>query len=109
MAVMNSVAVLHYRRRADSFLRAAGDLEILERDAHAPAIGLLSVHGCIALADAVIVALSGRRTAADDHHEAARTLRTLTRSPHGVGWAGLRRVCRRLGRSRLLPVGQVPG
>ncbi len=75
MSVMNPAVVLHYRRRADSFLHAAGDLEVLEREAHAPAIGLLSVHGCIALADAVLVALQGMRAAGEDHREAARRLR----------------------------------
>jgi hypothetical protein len=75
MAVMNPGVVVHYRRRAHSFQHAARDLDDLERNAHAPAIGLLSVHGCIAMADAIIVALSGQRTAGDDHRDAARTLR----------------------------------
>jgi hypothetical protein len=75
MSVTEPAIVLHYRRRADSFLRAAGDLEVLDRVAHAPAIGLLSVHGCIALSDAVLVALQGPRVFEEDHREAARRLR----------------------------------
>lgn len=67
--------MLHYRERADSFSRTIKDLEILDRDAHAPAIGLLSIHGSIALADAVLVAVEGTRAKGEDHSEAARKLR----------------------------------
>ena len=67
--------VLHYRHRADSFHRAARDLEQLEPTAYAPAIGLLAVHACIALADAVLVAVGEKQNRADDHGEAARRLR----------------------------------
>jgi hypothetical protein len=35
-----------------------------------------SVHGCIALADAVLVAASGERVTDDDHAEVGRPLRT---------------------------------
>lgn len=48
-----------------------------------PAIGLLSVHSCIALADAVLVAVEGRWTKAEDHAEAARRLRE---------WCGAKRL-----------------
>ncbi|KYF67116.1 hypothetical protein [Sorangium cellulosum] len=66
---------LHYRHRADSFYRAAQDLEILEAMEHAAAIGLLAVHGCIALADALVMAAEGERPRGDDHGQAARRLR----------------------------------
>ncbi len=83
VTVMSPTTVLLYRRRADSFLRAAGDLATLESDVYAPAIGLLSVHSCIALADAVLVAVEGRRSKAEDHAEAARRLR---------GWCSAKRL-----------------
>jgi len=75
VSVKSPATVLRYRGRADSFSRTIKDLEILDRDAHAPAIGLLSVHGSIALADAVLVAIEGARPTGDDHGEAARRLR----------------------------------
>jgi hypothetical protein len=80
---MSPSTVLHYRQRADSFLRAAGDLATLDPGNYAPAIGLLSVHSCIALADAVLVAVEGRWTKAEDHAEAARRLRE---------WCGAKRL-----------------
>jgi len=67
--------VVHFRRRAEAFARAADDLQILDREAHAPAIGLLSVHGSIALADAVLAAVAPVRPKAEDHADAARRLR----------------------------------
>ncbi len=75
MSVKSPAIVLHYRERAESFSRTIKDLEILDRDAHAPAIGLLSVHGSIALADAVLVAVEGARSKGEDHGDAARRLR----------------------------------
>ncbi len=77
VTALHPATVLHFRERADSFLGAAVELEILDPSAHAPAIGLLSVHGCIALADAVLVAVEGTRAKGDDHAEAARRLRAL--------------------------------
>lgn len=67
--------VRHYRARAESFYHAAQDLDDLDSEGHAPAIGLLSVHGCIALADAVLVASSGDRLRNEYHAEAVRQLR----------------------------------
>ena len=67
--------VRHYRARAESFYHAAQDLDVLDSEGHAPAIGLLSVHGCIALADAVLVASSGDRLRNENHAEAVRQLR----------------------------------
>jgi hypothetical protein len=72
---MKPATVLHYRERGDSFLHAAVDLNILEDERHAPAIGLLAVHACIALADAILVAVEGVRAQGADHAEAARRLR----------------------------------
>lgn len=89
VSVLSPAAVLHYRERADSFLHAAADLEILDRDRHAPAIGLLSVHGCIALADAVLVAFEGARGKGDDHGEAARRLRAWC-SAKGLADGGIK-------------------
>jgi hypothetical protein len=40
-----------------------------------PAIGLLAVHACIALADAVLVAVGEKQAKLEDHGEAARRLR----------------------------------
>jgi hypothetical protein len=67
--------VLHYHQRAESFYHAARDLDDLDADAHAPAVGLLSVHSCIALADALLIAAQGDRPRGDDHADAARQLR----------------------------------
>jgi hypothetical protein len=75
VSVQKPTTVLHYRQRAESFYRAAQDLDVLDAGAHAPAVGLLSVHGCIALADALLVAAEGERPRGDDHAEAARQLR----------------------------------
>lgn len=75
VSVTNPATVLHYRERGDSFLHAAVNLDILDHDAHGPAIGLLAVHACIALADAILVAVEGERAQGQDHGEAARRLR----------------------------------
>ena len=81
--------MLHFRRRAAAFLRAANDLDILDREAHAPAIGLLAVHGSIALADAVLAALTGDSPRAENHVDAARRLRAWC-SAKGLPDGGLR-------------------
>lgn len=72
---MKPTIVLHYRERAESFHQAAVELDILDHERHGPAIGLLSVHACIALADAVLVSVTGERAQGQDHGEAARRLR----------------------------------
>lgn len=72
---MKPAVVLHYRERGDRFYRAAVDLDDLDHELYAPAIGLLAVHACIALADAVLVAMEGERAQGEDHREAARRLR----------------------------------
>lgn len=86
MHVQKPAIVLHYRQRADSLFRAARDLEQLDAPAYAPAIGLLSVHGCIAMADALLVATEGERSRGEEHAEAARRLRawcSTKRVPEG--------------------------
>lgn len=75
MSVQKPTIVLLYRRRADSFFGAARDLDVLAADIHGPAIGLLAVHGCIALADAVLIAAEGVKAMGEDHGESARRLR----------------------------------
>jgi hypothetical protein len=78
VSVQKPAIVLVYRRRADSFFGAARDLEQLEAiadESYWPAIGLLAVHGCIALADAVLIAVEGTKGAGDNHGESARRLR----------------------------------
>lgn len=75
MAAMNPPIVLHYRGRAESFLHSVKHLAELDAEEHGPSIGLLSVHGCVALADAILVALEGSRIITDNHAEAARRLR----------------------------------
>jgi len=87
--MMIGAAVQHYRRRAAGFLGAANDLDILDREGHAPAIGLLSVHGSIALADAVLVAVAGDHSRADDHADSARKLRAWC-SAKGIAEGGLK-------------------
>lgn len=74
--------MLHYRERADGFFRAARDLVLMDAPAYAPAIGLLSVHGSIALADALLVATEGERTKGEEHAEAARRLRAWCSAKH---------------------------
>ncbi|AUX22425.1 uncharacterized protein SOCEGT47_029280 [Sorangium cellulosum] len=83
MSPQKPAIVLHYRERADSFHRAARDLAMLDPPAYAPAIGLLAVHACIALADAVLVAVGEKQARAEDHGEAARRLR---------GWCSARKL-----------------
>jgi hypothetical protein len=75
VSVQKPTVVLRYRKRADSFYHAVQELYILEPERHAPAVGLLSVHGCIALADALLVAAEGEPPRGDDHAAAARQLR----------------------------------
>ena len=88
-AVTGDQTVLHFRRRADGFVRAADDLHTLDREAHAPAIGLLSVHGCIALADAVLAAVQGDRARVENHADAARNLRAWC-SARGIAGGGVK-------------------
>ncbi len=76
VSVQKPGIVLHYRNRANGFFCAARDLEQLDAPAYAPAIGLLAVHGCIAMADAILVATDGERSKGEEHAEAARRLRT---------------------------------
>ncbi len=75
--------VRHYRQRAESFYSAARDLHDLQEAIYAHAIGLLSVHGCIALADALLVAAEGQRPRGDDHADAVRQLR---------GWCSAKKI-----------------
>lgn len=75
VSVQRPTIVVHYCRRADSFFNAARDLDVLDQAAHGPAIGLLAVHGCIALADALLVSVEGARPSGADHAEAVRRLR----------------------------------
>ena len=86
MEVKNPNLVLHYRRRADSIFAAARDLVALESDDpdYLPAVGVLAVHGCIALADALLVATEGSRSISDDHATAARTLKKWCSSTRTV-------------------------
>ncbi len=86
MDVKKPQLVLHFRQRADDFYRAAKDLGDLEESVYAPAIGLLSIHGCIALADALLVATDGERPKGEDHAAAARKLRdTCSKASKEVG------------------------
>lgn len=75
VSVQKPATVRHYRERADCFFRAAQELDILEPATHAPAVGLLSVHGCIAMADALLIANTGERPRGNNHESAARQLR----------------------------------
>jgi hypothetical protein len=75
VSVQRPATVRHYWERADSFRRAAELLYEYDPAAYAPAVGLLSVHGCIALADALLVAAEGQRPRGEDHAQAARQLR----------------------------------
>ncbi|MBI5532088.1 MAG: hypothetical protein HY898_05185 [Deltaproteobacteria bacterium] len=76
MDVRNPSIVLHYRHRADSLFCAARDLSTLNADLYGPALGVIAVHGAIALADALLVACEGDRSRCDDHREAARRIRS---------------------------------
>lgn len=73
---MRPTVMFHFRSRADAFYRAAGDLSVIDELAHAAAIGLLAIHGCIALADAALVAVEGTQNVSQDHADAARRLRS---------------------------------
>jgi hypothetical protein len=89
VSVKKPTVVLVYRRRADSFFGAARDLDVLAADVHGPAIGLLAVHGCIALADAVLISVEGEKGTGDDHAEAARRLRKCC-SARGIEEGGVK-------------------
>jgi len=82
--------VSHFRHRAASFYAAARDLTELNtvEDPYSAAIGLLAIHGCIAMADALLVSSEGQRGSAD-HSEAARRLRSWC-SAHGLEARGIK-------------------
>jgi hypothetical protein len=87
VSVQKPTVVLHFQRRANNFHRTANDLTLLDRSAYAPAIGLLSVHACIALTDALLVSVGQKQAKPDDHGEAARRLRawcSATQVPEGA-------------------------
>jgi len=95
-SIEQSSEVRHFRARADSFFAAARDLSELEPTEEAsgthsyrPAVGLLAVHCCIALADAVLVATEGERGKGQDHAEAARRLDSLC-TVHKIDRRGLK-------------------
>ncbi len=78
MDIQKPAMVQHFLQRAKSFQSAAHDLLELRSVAQAdymPAIGLLSVHGCIALADALLVASGEQRSKESNHQDAAKRLR----------------------------------
>lgn len=76
-----------YRHRADSFYESA---QLLDLDsAYGPAVGLLAVHGGIALTDAVLVAQEGSRSKDEDHGVAAGALERLCAS-RGLDQAGVK-------------------
>lgn len=98
MTLRRAQVVLHYLRRAERFYRSAGDLMILDKDQHGDSIGLLSVHACIALTDALLASADanepGKR---DDHASAARDMRKLC-SVNDLEAAGVRHLEWLLGR-----------
>ncbi len=65
----------HYRQRADAFYKAVQLLDLDIEYGHA--VGLLAVHGGIALADAVLVAEEGERSRVEDHAVSAKMLEKL--------------------------------
>ena len=75
VAVRRPIVVLHYAERAVAFHRAASDLMELDQDTYSAAVGLLSVHGCIALADALLAAVLPSLTKNESHDRAAQQLR----------------------------------
>jgi len=99
--------VLHYWQRAYSFYGAARALAELDDDppAYAQAIGLLAVHACIALADAVLVGVGERQAKPEDHGEAARRLHGYCTAKK-VEDAGLKHFEWLLGKKTLFSYGQ---
>ncbi len=78
MDVRKPTVALHFRQRADGLFSAARDLEEFEgyaSESYWPAIGILAVHGCIALSDAALVAAEGEPGGGQDHGDAARRLK----------------------------------
>lgn len=80
---MPPIEALHYRDRAESFIRLMKvglDREMIEEwfesslDAYESAVALLAVHSAISFADGALVSLTGERSTAQNHHEAARRL-----------------------------------
>jgi hypothetical protein len=97
VSVQRPTIVNHYHHRATSFYKAALDLDVLDAPTNGPAIGLLAVHSCIALADALLVALEGTRTASENHAEAARRLHAWC-AAKGLVESGIKHFEWRLGR-----------
>lgn len=83
MGTGEEVAAAHYRTRAESFLRALrhisdrGLFDDDEVDRMAYATALLAVHAAIALSDSILVLKTGSRSTAQDHREAATTLKKV--------------------------------
>jgi hypothetical protein len=69
----------HHLDRAESFRRAMIDLRDLADDLHryGYAVALLAVHAAISVADAVLIAYTGRRSNDRDHRTALGALREL--------------------------------
>jgi len=89
VAVRRPIVVLHYVERAVAFHRAAGDLMELDQQGYSAAIGLLSVHGCIALADAIEAAVQPSLAKHENHDHAAHQLRDWCSST-GLDSSGLK-------------------
>jgi hypothetical protein len=67
---------------------------------YSPAIGLLAVHGSISMADALLIACEGDRSAGEDHAEAARKLRSCC-SARGIEARGIKHFEWLLGKKNL--------
>lgn len=66
----------HYRDKSDHFLEG---MRLLADDiaTYRTSIGLLAVHGAISLNDAILAGITGGRSKAEDHSEAARELERI--------------------------------
>lgn len=90
--------VLHYLNRAVHFHRSAGALMNLDMEQHSDSVGLLSVHACIALTDAILASVEpDEPKKRDDHSSAARDLRRWC-SAHSLEVTGVKHLDWLLGR-----------
>ena len=85
---VQSATALHYRNRAEAFLRAvklcrnSEVLDLLEQEPrrYLPAAALLAVHAAISFCDAVLVLKTGQQSTAQNHQEASDRLSTTCRT-----------------------------
>jgi len=94
----------HYVDKSDHFLEGMRLLAI-DIAAYRSSIGLLAVHGAISLNDAIVAGITGSRSKADDHSEAARELERICAELKIEARQGIRHFSMLLGRKNHIAYG----